>query len=243
MPVEALPFGNPIGAVIDCATDRSANIPVHTIFAPASVCTGASPDIEANRPLPRNLAHFPPAGYHNPSTNAPRAHGGFTLKRWLFWLTALATLVADLETKRLASRAFADPSGADDVWLLSGAVRLTYWLNTGAAFGVGKGNPWLFLVAVGVLVPIIVWLAGGSGEGLTPRWSLGIVTGGALGNAYDRVAYGGVRDFVELVNPRTGEALWPVFNVADVAIVVGVGVFLVWSLAQPSRPAGDTPDA
>jgi len=61
------------------------------------------------------------------------------------------------------------------------------------------------------------------------RISLGLQLGGAFGNLLDRVLYGRVTDFIK-IGP------WPVFNVADSAVVVGM-IILVWLLAFPSRKA------
>jgi signal peptidase II len=132
--------------------------------------------------------------------------------------------------------------GPDDVvWLLPGAFRLICHYNTGGAFGWAAGNVMLFLAATAVLVPILVLTAyqcRGSGA---PLWGLGLIIGGALGNLYDRLFHPGVRDFLEVINPASGLGLWPVFNLADIAIVIGVAAYLVWSLinanASRRRPA------
>ncbi len=117
-------------------------------------------------------------------------------------------------------------------WVLPGAFRLICHYNTGGAFGWGSGKIFLFLAATAVLLPSLVLLAYHTKEPGAPLWSLGIIVGGAVGNLYDRLFHIGVRDFFELINPRGGEPLWPVFNVADVAIVVGVAAYLVWSVAD-----------
>jgi|TARA_B100002003_G_C14107739_1_gene532799 signal peptidase II len=59
--------------------------------------------------------------------------------------------------------------------------------------------------------------------------SLGLQLGGAFGNLLDRVIYGRVTDFIKI-------GLWPVFNLADSAVVVGI-IILVWLLAFPKRKA------
>lgn len=114
-------------------------------------------------------------------------------------------------------------------WLSRGVLRLVNHYNTGGAFGVAAGNVLLFLAATAVLVPVLVLTAYHCRDPRAPLWALGLVIGGALGNLYDRLFHAGVRDFIEVMNPRTGSAMWPVFNIADVAIVVGVGVYLVWT--------------
>lgn len=73
-------------------------------------------------------------------------------------------------------------------------------------------------------------------------WALGLLVGGALGNAYDRWAYGAVADFFHF---HVGAFSWYVFNIADVAIVAGVGLLLYESLLKredakdrPAPPSG-----
>ena len=109
--------------------------------------------------------------------------------------------------------------------------------NTGGAFGLAAGNVLLFLAATAILVPTLVMTAYHCRDPRSPLWALGLIVGGAVGNLYDRLFHVGVRDFLEVVNPGTGMSLWPVFNIADAAIVAGVGVYLAWSVAG-SRKGG-----
>lgn len=119
--------------------------------------------------------------------------------------------------------------GQPPVKLLGGALYLVVYRNPGAAFSLATGLTWLLsLVAIGVVVLIVR---------LAPRlrstgWALGLglVLGGALGNLVDRLLRapgplrGHVVDFLSLFAPDG--SVWPVFNLADSAIVCG-GVLLV----------------
>ena len=101
-----------------------------------------------------------------------------------------------------------------------GFIRLTYVVNPGAAFGLFQGQS-LFLTVgsffgIGVLV-LFYYRAPFPGPLL--RLSLGLQLGGAIGNLLDRLRLGEVVDFVD-VGP------WPIFNVADSAIVVGIGLLM-----------------
>lgn len=133
------------------------------------------------------------------------------------------------------------------LWLLPGAFRLVCHYNIGGAFGVAAGKLLLFLAATAILVPVLVLVAYHTREPDAPLWSLGLIIGGALGNLWDRLFHVGVRDFLEIINPGTGRNLWPVFNVADVAIVLGVIVYVVWSIIDGARkkrvPASEKADA
>ncbi len=131
--------------------------------------------------------------------------------------TALAILVLDQLTKIWAV-AVLDDRIIDIVWKL----RLNLTHNTGFAFSAGAGSGLGPLLAL--LVPVIVivlWRFRHRINGTVARLALGCLLGGAVGNLIDRLVRGrgwgrgGVVDFVDL-------QFWPVFNLADAAIVVGV---------------------
>jgi signal peptidase II len=94
-------------------------------------------------------------------------------------------------------------------------VGITNVRNSGAAFGIAPAGTWLFAIAsVVVSVGLIVYVA------RTPSqlWNdavLGLILGGAVGNGFDRLVFGTVTDFVNV-------HFWPVFNVADSAVSIGV---------------------
>jgi len=108
------------------------------------------------------------------------------------------------------------------VTVIPGVLDITYSTNTGAAFGIMKGSGQvLFLVAMVVVVLTVAWFYyTRHQEGAWSFIALGMVIGGALGNLVDRLFRGKVIDFIDL-------GWWPVFNLADVAIVTGVIIFVV----------------
>ena len=108
--------------------------------------------------------------------------------------------------------------------LLDGVIWLTYVHNRGAAFGIMPGKSWLFLLlAIVMVVGVIVYIMRYQ---VTPavKLSLSLLVGGALGNFFDRLRWGYVIDFIDL-------HWWPVFNIADMAIVIG-GLLLAFSLTS-----------
>ena len=134
---------------------------------------------------------------------------------------AVGILALDLATKLLVVATLSD---REPLRLLGGAVYLTEARNTGAAFSFAEGATVVFtLIAVAVAVVIVR----SARKLLSTGWAvaLGLVLGGALGNLIDRVfrdpgfLRGGVVDFLSVFGPD-GE-VWPVFNVADSAIVCG----------------------
>ncbi|RBY95698.1 signal peptidase II [Blastococcus sp. TF02-8] len=140
---------------------------------------------------------------------------------------AVGILLADLVTK-LVVVATIEPG--EDIRTLGGALYLTHLRNTGAAFSLAEGFTILFtLIAVAVAVVIVR----SARRLFSTGWavSLGLVLGGAVGNLIDRIfrdpgfLRGGVVDFLSVFGPD-GQ-VWPVFNVADSAIVCG-GVLGAW---------------
>ena len=107
-------------------------------------------------------------------------------------------------------------------------MHLTYIRNTGAAFGMLKGQQALFIGLSLVVVGWIAWelLTKPSTARIT-AWACGLVAGGALGNLIDRVRLDYVIDFIDL-------RVWPVFNVGDSAITIGV-VLLLWQSLRCTR--------
>ncbi len=101
--------------------------------------------------------------------------------------------------------------------------------NRGASFGLFEGGgTWpLLAVAAAIVVVLLVWLARTRRRALA--LALGLVIGGALGNAFDRLARGAVVDFLDF---HWGELHWPAFNLADSAITVGVALMLLDGLFE-----------
>lgn len=120
-------------------------------------------------------------------------------------------------------------------WVLPGALRMICHYNLGGAFGWASGKIVLFLAASAFLIPALVLTAYYCRDPKAPLWALGLVVGGAIGNLYDRLFHIGVRDFIEILNPRTGHSLWPVFNVADIGICFGVFVYVIWTILDSRK--------
>lgn len=130
-------------------------------------------------------------------------------------------LVADILTKRWAVEVLQNEASRPD--FLGGYVPLTFALNTGAAFGISIGDDprWFFIpVALLALALMIVLLVRAQANDHTRIASLSLVIAGALGNLIDRVRWErGVVDFIGPID--LGFTLWPIFNVADMAITCG----------------------
>lgn len=148
----------------------------------------------------------------------------------LLILVAVVVLTADVITKVAVVSAL---EGERPVRLLGGAVYLQLVRNPGAAFSMATGMTWVLTLIAVAVVCAIIWIM--------PKlrsigWAIGLslVLAGALGNLSDRFfrapgpLRGHVVDFVSLFAPN-GD-IWPVFNVADSAIVVGGSLIVLMAL-------------
>ena len=158
---------------------------------------------------------------------------------------ALAILVADQISKWWVLEVFDLPARVSVPVLPF--LNLTMVWNRGITFGLlssdsGWGAALLAAVALGVVVALTVWLW--QAERMAVALALGAVAGGAVGNVIDRIAYGAVVDFL---HAHAWGWSWYVFNVADAAIVCGVGLLLLDSLLagrkgdHARRETGQTP--
>jgi len=139
----------------------------------------------------------------------------------LLYGTAAGAYALDRLTKVLAERFL---QGRDPIELIPAVLQLRFTTNPGGAFGLFGEVPWLFVV-ISVLVIGVVVVASRGHLSASSAVGLGLVLGGALGNLTDRVVRGAglsgeVVDFLDL-------HVWPVFNLADSALVVGAAVLLI----------------
>lgn len=142
----------------------------------------------------------------------------------LLYGTAALAYSLDRLTKAWATDAL---SGRPPVEVIPGVLHLTYTTNSGGAFGLGRSAPWLFAGATILVAGVIVVVSRHLTHPL-PAIGLGLVLGGALGNLTDRAVNGAgltgrVVDFIDI-------RIWPIFNVADSAIVVGAVLLTLSSL-------------
>lgn len=163
-------------------------------------------------------------------------------KKWLYLLVvALVVLIADQITKALVVANLDLYEQWAPVESLRPYFTFTYVQNTGAAFGIfPNGGVFFTLVAFIVVGVIIYFYRELPSAGWLIRFALGLQLGGALGNLVDRLRLGYVVDFFDF-------KFWPVFNIADSGIVVGVFLLLVMTWWEERREAQanrqDTPTA
>ena len=150
-------------------------------------------------------------------------------KKLLFLLSILIiTIVLDQWTKQLVLEKF---FLGETIEVFKGWFNLTYVRNKGAAFGFLHSAPESFREPFFLAVPIIaIFVLGFLYSQVKPHekisaWGLSLILSGAAGNLIDRVRLGYVVDFVDVYYGPWGH--WPAFNIADSAIVVGVGLLFI----------------
>ncbi len=162
--------------------------------------------------------------------------GGVALDLWIKWL-AFSRLV----------------QGRDSLRWIPGWLQIDVTRNHGAVFGIGQGRRTVFLFISVLAIAFLVYLFATSGRRRTYQIVLGMLLAGVLGNMYDRIVFGYVRDMIHALPGRT----WPVpvqhilpasipaeifpwvFNVADMLLCTGVGMMLLLSFFGATHETGD----
>ena len=140
---------------------------------------------------------------------------------WLFVLP-LAVVILDQFSKYIVVENMAL---GESIPIIEEVFHITYILNPGAAFGMFAHNRLFFIAIAVIVIGIIIWARK---EILASPWEVkagcGLFLGGAIGNLIDRARQGLVIDFFDF-------RIWPVFNIADIAICIGVGL-IIWNLLK-----------
>lgn len=108
---------------------------------------------------------------------------------------------------------------------------LTLVLNTGTAFGLFKGQRIIFILSsIAIIVAAVIYILKHKNIDKKLSWALGLILGGAAGNLLDRVVHGCVVDFLDF-------HIWPVFNIADSCITIGVTILILdmWTRSSKSK--------
>jgi len=165
---------------------------------------------------------------------AVRAGASRLLVRTLLVASVVATIGCDRLTKRMATETLAGSSGRS---FLADIVRLEYAENTGGFLSLGEQLPpalrqGVFVGATGLLLLVLAGVAFHLPRRDFAAAGLAFFIAGGLSNWTDRVAHGHVVDFIIV---RVGPLHTGVFNVADVAIMIGIGLLVVAELMARAR--------
>ena len=179
-------------------------------------------------------------------------------------VVAVASLVSDIGTKLWAEAKLADYPGY--VTVVDNHLMFVLAKNKGGAWGLLQGEsenvrrPFFLLVSVAAIAFIVTLYRRLQPRQYALKWGLPLVLGGALGNVFDRIRYGYVIDFIDYradwirkLNELIGKYYpkhivtdhWPTFNVADIAICVGVALMAIDMITarrgKPMIPPADVP--
>ncbi len=147
----------------------------------------------------------------------------------LLFAISLLVIVLDQWSKGLIRRNLALGEEIYPIPFLAPFFRFTYLQNTGAAFGMFQNANILLLILAVIIAAAVIWYYHRAvDEPLLYRVSLGLILGGALGNMIDRVQLGFVTDFVAV-------GRFPVFNVADSSVTVGVALIFLGLILQEHK--------
>ncbi len=171
-------------------------------------------------------------------------------------VVSVVTLASDIGSKLWAERHLDALPGPLDVW--AGHLDFILAKNRGGAWGLLQSTnenvrrPFFLLVSAAAIAFIVTLYRRLLPTQRALKWGLPLVLGGALGNVFDRIRYGHVIDFIDIHVLYQGvDHHWPTFNVADIAICVGVGLMAIdmFTSRRPKHrvvlppPAGPTPPA
>ncbi|MFO0958009.1 MAG: signal peptidase II [Isosphaeraceae bacterium] len=167
-----------------------------------------------------------------------------TWRRWvLFWTIALGGAAFDLTTKAIVFRELGEPRGEPQKVLIHDVLELHTSYNTGALWGFGRNWKYSSLMFAGLSVLAAVAICyylfvnkAASDARLTA--SLALIMAGALGNCYDRLLLGHVRDFVHFHVEAVGFDC-AIFNFADNMLVIGAVSLMLLALRPESEPLAD----
>ncbi len=140
--------------------------------------------------------------------------------------------------------------------ILGDFLKLTYIENPGMAFGIDLGGKLFFSIfSIVASIGILYYLHRAKGERLAHRFALAMILGGAVGNLIDRVFYGLIFDEAQLFYGRVVDFIdvdffdlsifgyhltrWPVFNIADASVTVGVLLLILFHRQTKTEPTGD----
>lgn len=149
----------------------------------------------------------------------------------LLILVAVFVVLLDQWTKSLVRQAIPVGNSIIPFKFIGPFFRILHWHNTGAAFGLFQdANLILMIAAVIIIITLIWYFLTLNGKNMLVRYGLALAVGGAFGNLIDRVKQGFVTDFISVGS-------FPIFNVGDSAVTVGVGLMILALLLDSRKHA------
>ncbi len=157
-------------------------------------------------------------------------HNGF------LFLIAAAVIMADQLTKALIRQNLALGEAWAPIPAIGDFFRFLYWQNRGAAFGtLQNAGPVLTVVRIAIAIFIIVFYQKAEIKDTLMKVALSLMLGGAVGNLIDQFSLGFVTDFIAV-------GRYPIFNVADSCVTIGVGLMLLDMLIKEKNGSKTDPE-
>ena len=148
----------------------------------------------------------------------------------LFLCISVLVIVADYFTKMLAVNVFK----VNEITIIKDILYFTYVENRGAAFGMLQNHRWIFITVTTVVIALIIlYVLIKKPKRKIELTALSLICGGGIGNMIDRIFLSYVVDFIDvrIIN-------FPVFNVADCAVVIGCGLLILYLLFIEGKENG-----
>ncbi len=158
------------------------------------------------------------------------------MKYYYYWI-ALVVLVLDQITKKIVSGSM---EVGDQISVIGEFFKIHLYKNNGAAFSMLPNQRLFFIVITIAAVIGIIWYIRrnrSSGRALILA-ALGLILGGTIGNLIDRALYGEVVDFFKLT---FGSYIFPIFNIADIGITIGVVLILLDTILDVKNQGAESP--
>lgn len=136
----------------------------------------------------------------------------------MFYIIILGIIVIDQITKLIVNNSL---SYGQSIPVINNIFHLTYVRNRGAGFGILQGQRELFILITILIITVLFIYRHRTERNRYLDIAMGLIIGGALGNFIDRIRLHYVIDYLDF-------RIWPVFNIADSAVVVGVGILILY---------------
>ncbi len=166
------------------------------------------------------------------------------MKNIKYLIISLIIIALDQASKIYVRYFFETKTKLHSISVIGDFFRITHTQNPGAAFSFTLGshllNRVIFSVVSIVVVGILVWLIMKS-EHKLQTVSFSLIVAGAIGNLIDRIYLGSVTDFLDFDFPDFLMERWPIFNVADSAICVAIGLYIIYVLFYEKRITKENP--
>lgn len=158
------------------------------------------------------------------------------MKYYYYWV-ALIVLVLDQITKKIVSGGM---EVGDQISVIGEFFKIHLYKNNGAAFSMLPDQRLFFIVITVAVVIGILWYIrrNRSSRRALLMVALGLILGGAIGNLVDRALYGEVVDFFKLT---FGSYIFPIFNIADIGITIGVVLILLDTILDTRKQGAEAP--